>query len=112
MSQLNIDQMVFWENLKRAFGPSLVFFIFVAIYTTLTLNLPVSHEEVQGKVVRSIPAVDYKSAITASTFIELENGRVVLVPLAANIPLPHDGDVIKVVRYLNRFFGDSFGLQQ
>jgi hypothetical protein len=110
MSQKNLDQMVFRENLRRAIVPSLVFFGFTATLVAFSLNVAVSGEEVSGKVLNTIGPVNYEGPVGVSILIELDGGRVVSVSIPPTVFLPKVGQRVTVVRYSKRFFGDSFGL--
>lgn len=112
MPKINIDQIFFYEDLRKAIFPSLVFIVFMTGFLTYLLNSPISHEELSGTILHNATAVGPKDAASAITFIELENGRVVSVSIPVGATLPQEGKQVTVVRYIKRFFGDSFGLKQ
>jgi hypothetical protein len=106
----NLDQIVFWDKLKQAIIPCLVFIVFTVVWIAFSLNIPVSNEEVFGKVINTIGPIDYESPTAGAVLIELDGGRVISIALAPTVSLPNIGQRVTVVRYIKRFFGDSFGL--
>jgi hypothetical protein len=111
MNRKSLDQLVFWENLKRAMLPSLVLVVFTTGYLAFSFNVPVKSEDVFGTVINVVPIVIYKGQSSAVTFVELDGGRVVSIPLPPTASLPSVGQRVTVVRYIKRFFGNSFGLK-
>ena len=99
-----------FEKLKAIIIPVLVFIFFSLGLTVITLNIPVSSEKLHGTLIRFGGTAKYKSATYAIAFIELDNGRTVSAPLQYGANWPKEGDSVAVVRYIKRFFGDSFGL--
>jgi hypothetical protein len=111
VSDENLDQIVFWDKLKQAIIPCLVFVVFTVVWIAFSLNVPVANEEVFGSVLNTVGPTNYEGPATVTVFIELEGGRVVSAPLSLTASLPNVGKRVTVVRYIKRFFGDSFGLK-
>ena len=99
-----------FEKLKAVIIPVFVFIFFSLGLAVFTLNIPISSEKLHGTLIRFGGTAKYKSATYAIAFIELDNGRTVSAPLQYGANWPKEGDSVAVVRYIKRFFGDSFGL--
>ena len=111
MPEKNLDKIAFWDNLKSWIASTTVLFAFTACYIIFDLNVPFAREELSGKVLSSIASVNYKTETISSIFVELKNGRTVLVPLPSRVVIPHNGDQVMIVRFIRQFFGDSFTLK-
>jgi hypothetical protein len=107
-----LDKIVFWEDLKRAIIPCLIFTAFTVVWVAFSFNVPVASQKLFGTVLNTIGPVDYEGPIAVTILIELDGGRVVSAQLPQSPSLPNVGQHVTVVRYIKRFFGDSFGLQQ
>jgi hypothetical protein len=110
MTGRDLDRIAFRENLRRAILPTLVFVVFAAVWVGFSLNVPVRSEEVFGKVLNTIGPTNYENPTGGAVLIELEGGRVVSTAILPKATLPKIGQRVTVVRYINKFFGDSFGL--
>lgn len=110
MTEKNLDQIVFWEKLKQAIIPCLVFIVFTVVWLAFSLNVPVANQEIFGTVLNTVGPTNYEGPATVTVIIVLDSGRVVSAPLSLTARLPNVGQRVTLVRYINRFFGDSFGL--
>ena len=106
----NIDRIAFWQDVRRGLLPALSCTCFVGGMIVYFLNTPVSLEKIQGTVIRNFITPDYKSGAAVISYVELDGGRVVTVSIPNEVKPPHEGDRILIMRYVKRFFGDSFGL--
>ena len=111
MPEKNLDKIAFWEDLKRAIIPCVIFIVFIVVWVAFSLTIPVSNEEVFGTVFNTVGPTNYEGPTAVTVFIALDGGRVVSAPLSLTARLPNAGQRVTVVRYIKRFFGDSFGLK-
>ena len=105
----NIDRIAFWLDLRRGLPFAFAAIVFAVGFTIAETNVPVSNEKISGTVIRNfmLPSGTNQTMIT---YIELDGGRVISVSIPNEVTPPHAGDRILVMRYVRRFFGDSFGL--
>jgi hypothetical protein len=111
MAKNSLDKIAFWENLRRAVLPTIVSIAVIVGFLISGFNVVVNQEELHGTVIRNSIRLLTKSRDVFVTYIELENGRTIFVALPAEGALPEVGSDVIVIRYLKRFFGDSFGLK-
>ncbi len=105
-----LNRQIFLEDLRIVIGTFLIFVLLSFGVFVYFLNTPINSELLHGVVIRNWVSPDYKRAEPILVFIQLDGGRTVSVSLAAGKQLPAEGDRVSVTRYINRFFGDSFGL--
>ena len=106
----NIDRIAFWQDVRRGLLPALICICFVGGIAVYFLTAPVPTEKIQGTVIRNFITPDYKSGAVVISYVELDGGRVISVSIPNEVTPPHAGERILVMRYVRRFFGDSFGL--
>ena len=112
MPEKNLDKIVFREDLKRAIIPCLVLILLAAVWVAFSLNVPVASQKLFVTVLSTIGPVNYEGPTSVTVLIELEGGRVVSTSFPSTSSLPTVGQQVTVIRYIKRFFGDSFGLIQ
>ena len=109
--QKNIDRIAFHEDVRKAILPVFLGSIFAAVWIAFDLNVPVAQEILSGKALRSMAMASPKNDPRILTYIELDGGRTVAVQLPIGSTTPSEGERVIVIRYIKRFFGDSFGLK-
>lgn len=98
------------ETLRGNVFPGLFLIGLFSILVVFSLNVPMRSEKLNGTLIRVGGYANPKSATYAVAYIQLDNGRTVSVPIQYGANWPKEGDSVTVIRYIKRFFGDSFGL--